>query len=274
MFKNKNMKKITLILLFVSVLFVSKSFSQLYRTSSGEIIFGFADVNYNRSNDTLNLYNEEGGNVKNIMRFTLWFHFQQSWHYDFNNNVGVMFGFGMRNIGFITEPEEFYFHQSNGKVTHYHEDGTGQALDNRLSKVKQRTYTFGMPVALKVGNFDKGFYFFAGGEYEYAFHYKEKVWLDGEKKKYSEWWGDEVTQFLPSAFAGVTFAKGATIKFKWYLENFMNRNHTAKIDGTDIRIKPYDNYNVQLFYVSLTWTVSNKKKKTTSKPKEDKGVQM
>ncbi len=268
------MKKITLILLFVSVLFIGKSYSQLYRSSSGEIIFGFAGVQNSFSVDTAG--NTDISDVKNIMRFTVWFHFQQAWHYDFSNNVGIMFGLSMRNIGFITEPEAFYFHQSNGKLTYYDEDGTGTALDNRLSKVKQRTYTLGMPIALKLGNFDKGFYFFAGGEYEYAFHYKEKVWLDGEKSKYSEWWGDEVTQFLPSVFAGVTFAQGATIKFKWYLENFMNQSYTAKIDGTDIKIKPYENYDVQLFYVSLAWTISNRNhhKTSSSKPKKDKDVQM
>ena len=208
------------------------------------------------------------------MRFTVWFHFQQYWNYDFNNNVGVMFGVSMRNIGFISEPEQFYFH--GDKVTY-----NNNTVSSQLSKVKQRTYTLGVPVALKVGNFDKGFYFFAGGEYEYAFHYKEKVWVDNEKKKYSEWWGDEVTQFLPSVFAGVTFAKGATIKFKWYLENFMNQNHKAKMvdlnnpGGPLLTIEPYKNYNVQLFYVSLAWTISDKLlKKKTSKPTQDKGVQM
>ena len=258
------MKKITLIMLFIGVFFVGNSYSQLYRSSSGEVIFSWADAKY--SNDTTDAVD----NVKNVMRFTLWFHFQQAWHYDFNNNVGIMFGVSMRNIGFITEPEAVYFH---GDKRIYHEKGTGPTYDNKLSTVKQRTYTLGMPIAVKLGNFDKGFYFFAGGEYEYAFHYKEKVWLDNDKKKYSEWWGDEVTQFLPSVFAGATFAGGATIKFKWYLENFMNQNHRADLEGVAEKIKPYENYDVQLFYVSLAWTVSSRNSHKKKK-KSEGGVQM
>ncbi len=241
------MKTFTIFLItFLIATNVVKS-QDIYRASSLEMIFSFANVNDNNTRIPVG------------MRYTAFFHTQQTIHVDFNNSFGVFTGLGIRNIGINTTPDSVYFH---GDKTYYKRASVGASV-NQLTNVKQRTYTVGLPIALKIGNFDNGWYLFAGGEYEYSFHYKEKVWIDGKKKKYREWFGNEVTQFLPSVFAGVKLRRGIMVNFKWYLQNFMNTKHKADlIEGNTImQIKPYENLSSQLFYVSVAFTIDNRKPK-------------
>ena len=70
----------------------------------------------------------------------------------------------------------------------------------------------GVPLAIKLGSFKNHFYFFGGGEYEMAFHLKEKYWTDsfdrsGPKTKSTEWFSSQTPTFLPSLFAGVQFPR-------------------------------------------------------------------
>ena len=113
----------------------------------------------------------------------------------------------------------------------------------------------GVPLAIKLGSFKDNFYIYAGGEYELLFHYKQKLFVDGDKTKYSEWFSDRTNRFLPSVFAGVQFPKGVNLQFKYYLDDFLNRDFR----GTDFGVPvSYANYKTQIYYISLSFNLRNK----------------
>jgi hypothetical protein len=199
----------------------------VYPVSSGEIIFSFADVERN------------GVNVPTNMRFTVFFNYGQYWHFDIGNNVGFYTGGAIRNVGFITDEDNF--------------------------KVKRRSYTLGVPLALKLGSFGDNFYIFGGGEYEWLFHYKQKIFQNDNKIKRTEWLSDRTARFLPSLFAGIQFPKGLNIKFKYYLDEFLNRDFT----GTDLgEPVDYSEFNqTQIFYVSVSFQLKGKKYREEYKAK-------
>lgn len=135
----------------------------------------------------------------NVVRFSMFFHFQSQWHYDFNKNFGIYTGMGVRNIGFI----------HNWKVE-----------DEEL-KIKHRSYSLGVPLAIKFGNIERGVFGAIGAEAELMFAYKRKIFYDGDKKKESEWFSDKVNLFNPSVFAEIKFKRGTYIRAKYYLMDFL-----------------------------------------------------
>lgn len=199
--------------------------SKVYRSSGGELIFSFADV-------------QTPGeiSIRNVPRFSAFFHFQSLWNYDPADAIGFFSGVAMRNIGIITEP-----------------------TDN--TKLKQRSYALGVPLGVKLGSMDKKFFVFAGGEAEMMFHYKEKHFVDGVKvKKRRAWFSDKVNMFNPSLFAGVQLPGGANLKFKYYLFDFLNQNYTETLES-GAKVKPFEGMKTQMMYVSLGFNIHKRKKK-------------
>ncbi len=254
------MKNITLFFLSIITFAINaqdkSSKIDIYRSSESEMIFSFSQIT------------QDNESVKSGMRYTWWYNVHSYVNFDFNNTFGIYTGLGLKNIGFGTGADSVYFH---GDKKFFYKD----SQVNKLEKVKQRTYSLGIPVGLKIGNFKKNYYFFLGGEYEYAFHYKEKVWVDGNKKKYSEWFGTEITTFLPTVFVGFKFPNYTAVKFTWYLDNFVNQNHNAQLyidDNTPrTNIKPFAGTNVQVFYVSVSFVFDKKLQQSLEKgtPKLD-----
>ena len=207
--------KIYILFLAIGTLFFANSYSQdrIYAESSNEIIFSFADVVYN------------GQSLATPTRFSMFFHAGNNVHFDLNDNVGIYSGYGLRNIGFITE-------------------------DNGV-KMKRRTYSLGIPLALKLGVFSQKFFVYGGGSYEMFFHYKQKQFIDGNKEKYSEWFSDRTDRFAPSFFAGIQFPKGINLKFKYYPNDFLNRSFAGRDFGENV---DYSNYSkTNLFYIGLSF---------------------
>ncbi len=223
---------------------------EIYTAQNIDYIFSTGNINY--------------GSKKYIsgMRFTAWYNFEESFHINFNNNFGIYTGLGVKNIGIAYSPDSIYFHGAEEEKYYKTAQYTN---NNTLTDVKQRIYTLGMPLALKFGNITRGFCFFIGGQYDYSLHYKEKIWINKSKKKYSEWFGNETNTFLPSLFAGVKFPNETIIKIRWYLQNFLNTNHTTNLYNettkTSTEIKPYENYDTQLFYISVGAIIEKKKPK-------------
>ncbi|MDP4187922.1 MAG: hypothetical protein Q8905_07750 [Bacteroidota bacterium] len=197
-----------LIAVFASCLLVKAQ--KPYRLSSGEIIFSYADVNNN------------GKDINSILRFTCFFHAGEYWHFDFDNHKGLYTGLAIRNVGLITKEDSL--------------------------KTKRRSYTLGIPLAFKIGDFKNNSYFYAGGEYEWLFNYKEKTFKGGNKTKFSEWFSNRTHTFIPSVFAGIQFPNGFNLKFKYYLNNFLNKNFVD-----DQGNKPYKNMDTHIFYVSVSF---------------------
>lgn len=172
-----------------------------------------------------------------IPRFSAFLHFGEQIHLNFANAIGMYTGFGFRNIGMI----------------------------NRLNdtiKVKQRVYSFGIPLALKLGDMGKKRYAAFGAEVEFFYNYKQKTFLGkgrGDKvQKFNEWVSNRTNLLQPSVFAEFCFGKGSYLRLRYYLSDFLNpANQTFKVDGVTYRWTPEQS---QLFSLSYGKVLSKKRK--------------
>lgn len=228
----------TILVLTVMLFSASQLFSQtkVYTVTSGELLFQWADIKLTDAAEADPNYELVG----NPLRFTLFFHLGQYVNIDFNNNFGLYTGLAVRNVGFISDERI--------NIT-----GDGDPANLKDFKIIRRSYTLGVPLVFKVGSFKNHTFLFAGGEYELAFAYKEKYWnshnRDGNKTKYTQWFAAQTPTFIPSVIAGVQFPGGVNLKFKYYLENFINNDYTNNNPVNDLtRYK-----TTQVMYVSLSW---------------------
>ena len=205
----------SLFILFIVQLPISGQ--RIYTATGGEIIFQSA------------LVEQQQNDINTNLRFSAAFHLGEYLHADLGNNFGFFSGIGLRNVGFITDENDV--------------------------KIKYRSYNLGIPIAFKIGSFKKNIFVFGGAEYEWMFHFKQKTFVEGEKFKYTSWFSKRTPSFIPSAFAGVQFPGGIQLKFRYYLDNFLNNRY----DGGN----EYNNYTVfsktQVWYISLSFMVKNKK---------------
>jgi len=257
------MKKIfTLVLVVVSFMTFAqdnkapeKTAPKFYTSAGGEWIFSFVEPNKDMESTKL--------------RFQPWFHLQINWHYDFSKNVGGFFGIGSRNLGYTTSANkgnqnDFY---TNDDITVYNET-TGKfelsnsyAKDSEIETIKRRSYTISFPLGIKIGNLAKNRFMFFGGEIEFPFHYKNKVWVDGDKQqKYTEWFSDQTNPYMLSAFVGIQLPGGVNLKFKYYFDDLMNTDYETSVrttTGTAVKIKPFENIKSKIFYISFGMNMFN-----------------
>jgi len=205
----------------------------IYLSSGGEFIFSGADMNFN------------GKDVNTNIRFTLFFHTQQQINFDLTNNIGLYTGLSIRNVGLIMED----LYQNVG----YDVDNTDPDY-NKTTKIKHRSYSLGFPLAIKLGSFDKNYFFYAGGEYEWMFAYKQKKFIDGEKYKFTEWTSPRVNPWIPSLFAGIQFPYGFNLKFKYYLDDFLNKEFTGQDFGKDVDYSLFE--SSKIWYISLSFIIN------------------
>lgn len=216
----KRISKYVAVVLLSLVFQSSYAQREIYITTGGEMLFQTSEVT------------SGGTDLQTNMRWTIFLHLGSYAHIDFTNNIGMFSGLALRNVGFITN------------------EGTEKKI--------RRTYNLGIPLALKVGLFDKKLYVFGGGEYEWLFHYKEKYWpnsnggRDGDKIKSTKWFSSRVNSLIPSVFFGIALPGGFNVKYKIYLENYMNQSY-ADANGDLI----YQDLNVNVNYISLSWNMRN-----------------
>ena len=214
----KRLPLLIVLLLATPIVFAQKK-ENVYTTVGGEAIFSFASIN-------------DGSNeLGSVLRFSPVFNFQNNVHFDQSDNFGIFTGLNARNVGFI-----------------YDIPGTG-------TRKKHRTYTLGIPVAIKVGDLTNMF-FYGGYEIEFPFNYKEKTFQNEEKvDKFSVWFSDRTPSVYHTVFGGIQFPGGANLKFKYYLTNFFNQGFTETDPVTGIKTQPYQNMKVNVFYFALSVTI-------------------
>jgi len=208
----------------------------IYSTSSGEVILSGADIRFNNVD------------VNTLMRFTIFFHLQYNWNFDFTDFLGIYTGVGIRNVGLIME--DYFQNVGFINVDNTHENY------NKNTKVKKRSFSIGIPIALKLGSFGDNFYLYGGGEYEYMFLYKQKLFIDDNKTKFHEWGSKRVNPWQPSFFVGVQFPYGINLKFKYYLTDFLNKDFRGTDFGYAVDYSQFQ--KSQIWYISLCYTVNNK----------------
>ena len=225
-----------LLAIFIAIVSIETNAQKIYHSNGGEVIFSGADVNFN------------GVNVNTNIRFTLFFHAQHHLNLDLTDNIGLFTGIGIRNVGLITED----LYQNVG----FSDIGPEHPNWNKSTKIKRRSYSLGFPLALKIGSFSNNFFLFAGGEYEWMFHYKQKLFIDDNKTKFKEWTSDRVNPWVPSLFAGVQFPQGFRLKFKYYMDDFLNTSFTGVDFGQDVDYSQFESTGI--WYVSVAFFINKK----------------
>lgn len=169
-----------------------------------------------------------GEHVRNIPRFTFFVNVGTNFNYDFGRSFGMFSGINIKNIGLISK-------------------------ENDSLKLKRRVYTLGIPIGFKIGDVKKGnFFFFAGGSYDLAFNYKEKQFINGDKRhKFNEWFSDRTPLLMPSVFAGLRMYPGFGLKVQYYLTDFFNQDYKETVNG--VSRQPYRNLEGKLFFVTLNY---------------------
>jgi hypothetical protein len=237
-----------IIFIFIGLINIPLLAQHVYPVTSGELIFSQSNASFTQA--FLDQYPGAGLSGNNV-RFTAFFHLGQYIHCDFTDNIGFFSGLGVRNVGMITDET---------LPTNVYTPGVEIQYENY--NIIRRQYMLGVPLAIKLGSFKNHVYFFGGGEYEMAFHLKEKFWTgsfdrSGPKTKSMEWFSSQTPTFLPSVFAGVQFPRGINLKFKYYLTDFLNTDYkvsTNSNEGSPFSISDLTRYkSSQLFYFSLCW---------------------
>ena len=208
------MKKLLQLSILCLFLFTLKPASaQVYTTSGGEMIFSWSNVTVG------------GVEADSRMRWSPVFNLGTQVHFDGGEYFGVYSGIDVKNIGFIY-----------------------QDPSNNNNKVIQRTYNAGIPVGIKIGNLRK-FFFYGGYQFELPVVYKYKSWdssdRGGAKTKFTQWFSDATPTTMHSFFAGVQFYGGLNLKFRYYLNNFVNPDYVR--NGNQINA----GLDVQVFSISL-----------------------
>jgi hypothetical protein len=222
------MKKVLLFAALFGLLAVNHIQAQkkVYGSGGSEMIFSFASTEF----ITTDLQKIETGNV---MRWAPVLNYSVHLNYDPSSWLGLFTGLAVRNVGFIYNVPE---------------------TDH---KYKYRTYNLGVPIGIKVGNVN-GFFVYGGYEIEYAFNYKEKFFKNTAKQTVDVYWfTDRVEQFPQSILVGINFPYGFNIKFKYYLNNFHNKDYVSGIDDLGNEIKPYEALSSNVFYFSLCFGIFN-----------------
>jgi len=234
--------------LIISLLVSIPAMAQkVYPVTTGEMIFSQSSTTFTQ--DFLDQYSDARVAADNV-RWTVYFHFGQYFHYDASDRFGFYSGLGVRNVGMITDETLPQTVSSSGSTPY--ED----------YKIIRRQYMLGVPLAFKFGSFSKHIYFYGGGEYEMAFAFKEKYWTgdfdrNDSKTKNVQWFSNQTPTFMPSVFAGVQLPGGVNIKFKYYLNDFLDSSYritSNSNEGSSFSVSDQTRYQKsQVFYFSLSW---------------------
>lgn len=239
----RNYFKLFILVVIIATTIQSFSQTKTYTVTSGELLFQWADIQLTDAA----LADPNYELVGNPLRFTCFFHLGQYVHMDFTNSIGLFTGLAVRNVGFI----------SDERIDLNPTDGESNLED---FKIIRRSYTLGVPLVFKLGSFKNHTYIFGGGEYELAYAFKEKYWnshsRSGSKTKSTQWFGAQTPTFIPSAIAGVQFPGGVNIKFKYYLDNFIDNTYS----NPNNPISDLTRYETtQVMYISLSWQFNTSK---------------
>lgn len=232
------MKYKLLVLLFV-LLLADNSFAQKkpYFTNGGDLIFSYGLATDSAGND-----------LTSNVRFSSWYHIEETLNIDFSKSAGFITGLGLENIGMITKP-------------------------NEAITVKQRAYSLGLPIGFRFGNLEKRRFITIGGEAELMLDYKEKV-FDGKNKmqKHHEWLSNNTNLLNPSVFLKYQ-KKSVYVCAKYYLMDFLKPSDIHIDDSKFAPISAYPKTS-QLFYISIGYSSKGKSKGKKINEPEPKKVNL
>lgn len=177
-------------------------------------------------------FTNSGQKITTIPRYSYFFNTGFDADFKINKIVQPFSGLYIKNIGMI--------------------DKYGDSI-----KVKRRMYTIGAPVGLKF-ILSKNVKFKVGADANLVFNYKEKLFINGDKKsKWNEFFSNKTPLFYPSVFAGISFA-GISLSANYYPQNFFDTNNYAY----------YSKMDAKLFTISAGINIDSKTLKNTRNKKK------
>jgi hypothetical protein len=94
--------------------------------------------------------------------------------------------------------------------------------------------------------------------FDFALHYKEKVFPDGERqdkiKRNREWFSERPNRLNHYFRVGLGMENGLFMYGQFYLREFLNTDFQESIDGVTTR--PYDGLVIQRFHIGITFRFS------------------
>lgn len=204
---------------------------KFYVATGGELIFAYGDQ---RADSLL---------FENKLRFSIFPHLQQQYHFNFNKALGFYTGISLINVGFrhnISTPSTTF-------------------------ELRQRSFSFGVPLAFKLGNMTNGNYIALGCSAELMFRYKYKIYYNDKKEKYADWFSDKVNLFNPSLFVDIRNKTGGYIRFKYYLGDFLSATSSTFTLPTTTTTVSFTPTQSSLFYISIGSTFMKKKPQKLTK---------
>lgn len=220
------------LLFILSILFVTSfngTAQNVYSTTNGELIFSFANAEY------------DGVKANDKLRFSPIINVYKYWHYDISTNVGFMAGIGSHNVGFITEVP-----------TSVVDANSGLGYTGDVTK-RFRNYSLGIPIGVKIGLMEQ-LYIYGGYEIEFPYLYKEKTYEDGEKvRKYTSWFSDQSPAFYNTVFVGVQMPRGFNVKFHYYMSDFFDQSYVQQDNWTGAQ--NFYPTKANMFYFSISKTI-------------------
>lgn len=176
----------------------------------------------------------------NGVRTSYFTNFPAYMHVNFNNNIGIMPGISIRNIGIKTKNEQI-----------------GTATDTiTYDRIKRRIFTGGASCAIKIGSFNKYLWAYAGGGIDWALHYRQKLYETSRNKKVTkggEWLSNATPTTIPSVFVGIQTPYGLNFKATYYFNDFLNQNYNGHF-GDFSKIS-----KSQLFTISVSLVIKDMK---------------
>lgn len=150
-----------------------------------------------------------------IPRYTYFFNMGADFNRRLDKTVSVFTGLHLKNIGLIHVERV----EANSQL--------GNILPLNI-KMKERVYTLGAPLGIRVNSRDGKTEFKLGMDCAVALNYKAKMyWNDKKIDKFNEWFSPEAATLHYSVFAGINIY-GVSVTTNYYLNNFFGRNSSLQ----------------------------------------------
>jgi len=215
------LKKITLLILtFILAIngFAQNSTSGNAKPQSLELSSGIEGSILQFANFT-----NDSKSVTTIPRYTFFLNGGIHANYKISNTFRAFTGLDFKNIGLIDKYSD--------------------------TLKKRRMYAIGAPLGLKI-KIKQKLKLKIGADFNFVFNYKEKVFVNGDKKsKFNEFFSNKTPLFYPSVFAGVIIDK-ISLSANFYTKNFINSYYIL-----------YMKMEAKIFNISAVFHLENQNKK-------------
>ena len=128
----------------------------------------------------------------------------------------------------------------------------GVIYDLQGDRFKKRAIAIGPTIGI-VGKIGEGMIYSLGLGLDYNLHYKEKTFVDKERKQkevtLKEWGSNRVNKLNYSAKIGIGSSKGLYVYGEYFFREFLNRDFTETVNG--VETKPYENLSINRFKIGI-----------------------